>query len=287
MFVQRLIDIDLNFANGVFAGGGNNVTITGHRAACKISLAGGSSQGVLEAAIYGLSLSQMNQMTLIGTDIAKIGNNTIVIKAGNSQSGTKTIFKGTISFAAVDAQAMPQVCFRVSAIGGLWENVKPVPATSVEGSADVGDIMGQLAKQMNLAFENSGVNVKLASPHYFGSGGEQVARIARDAGINHIVDRGTLAIWPPGQTRSGDAVVISPQTGMVGYPAFSAQGLALTTLFDPAIKYGGKITVKSDVTPANGDWGVYRCDFNLESMVPHGQWFATLAATRVGAGASP
>ncbi len=72
-----------------------------------------------------------------------------------------------------------------------------------------------------LTFENAGVVAKLANPYYAGTAWTQMLQIARDAGIDVYVERNNMAIVAPASVRQGDATLISPETGMVGYPAFN------------------------------------------------------------------
>lgn len=280
-FVQRLINVQFDLANGVFAGGGNSLNVTGLRVTARISVPGGASPSVLDAAIYGLSLSQMNQLSTVGTQIDRQAQNKVTVTAGDAQSGMAVVYKGTLNWAYVDARGMPNVALRVQGSAGSYEAVKPVQPTSVKGSSDVAQIMQQLAQQMGLQFENNGVSSKLANVYLSGSARLQALTLAQHAGIEHVIDRGTLAIWPPGQSRNG-TVMISPATGMVGYPMFDQASVVVQTIFDPAIAYGGTMQVQSSVTPACGAWTIKNVDLELESQVPHGRWFATLTGVRQG-----
>jgi hypothetical protein len=103
-----------------------------------------------------------------------------------------------------------------------------------------------------------------------------------------IVQNGTLAVWPKLGNRqsAGSTLEISKETGMVGIPGFTEGGVVVKKLFDRNINYGTKMIVKSDVvTVANREWTIYRIDYTLESMVPHGDWFATIVGTDPGLGA--
>ncbi len=189
-----------------------------------------------------------------------------------------TIFQGTIFHAWMDAQATPDVAFRVEAQAGLVEAMKPIAPTSVQGSGDTATIMGQLAKTMGLNFENNNVNVKLSNPYFHGTGRTQALHLAEAAGIEWIIDNGKLAIWNKGQARSGAATMVSKDTIMVGYPGLTQWGVVVKTLFDPTLTYGGQIQVQSDITPACGMWIIYALEYDLASMMPHGPWFCLISA---------
>lgn len=285
-FLERKIWVEFNLESGVFGGGGNSATIKDKRVTAKIVNYGGPSMGQLELAIYGLPLSMMNQLTTLGTQINLIGKNKIKVYAGTGNS-PPLIFDGTISVAYMDGMAMPQVPFRVSAFAGLYEGVQKTEVTSKEGDVDAVPIFKDLAEKMGLQFENSGVEGKIASPYLPGSPRDQVMALANAIGCQWIIDRGQLAIWQTGKPRNGDAWKISRSTGLVAYPAFNQAGIVVTTLFDAAIRPGGKITVESDVTPANGAWVAYSISLDLAAQVPKGPWFATIQASRIEGEAIP
>ena len=280
-FAQRQIWVEFDLASGQFGAGGNSATIKDKRVTAKIINYGGPSMGQLELAIYGLPLSTMNQLTTLGTQINLIAKNKIKVYAGIG-GNMPLIFDGTISIAYMDAMAMPQVTFRVSAFGGMYEAVQKTPPTSKEGDVDAPPIFSDLAGTMGLQFENSGVDAKISSPYLPGSPRDQVMALAEHIGCQWCIDRGTLAIWKTGQPRNGDGWTISPSTGLVGYPAYNQAGIVVTTLFNAAIRPGGKITVQSDETPANGDWVSYAIALDLAAQVPKGPWFATISASRIG-----
>ncbi len=223
-FTRKALAAEFSLSQGQFQDGGNSTTITGLRMSARITTPGGEDAGNLELAIYGMSLSAMSQLTLLPFAMTAIGQNFITLMAGDAGSTLSTVFNGTINLAYVDATNQPQVCFRVFAIGGHLERIKPVPAFSAPGASDVADVMGQLAKTMGRTLENSGVNVKLQNVNLPGAALQQVAALARHAGVEWTLEDKVLAIWPAGQPRQGAATIISPATGAVGYPAFTASG---------------------------------------------------------------
>ena len=92
----------------------------------------------------------------------------------------------------------------------------------------------------------------------------------------------TLAIWPADGARGGSVPVISPATGLVGYPIRTPLGVNFTTLFNPSITYGAKVELHTSVKSASGMWKVTLLDHNLESETPGGSWFPMSHAFRSG-----
>jgi hypothetical protein len=201
----------------------------------------------------------MNQLTTLGTQLWQYqGKNTITVQAGTATTGLSVVFKGLIYNAYMDAQSMPQVCFRLegTACGG-YDAVKPVAPVSFSGSKDVTEMLQQLAGQMGLQFENNGVSTKLMNPYYPGNAWTQALRIAKHAGV----DGGGTTVAPP---------------KMVGYPTFREAGLIVKSIWDPAYRTSQTITVQSSVTPACGTWLVNKLTHELDTLVPQGKWFTTM-----------
>jgi hypothetical protein len=285
VFSQKLLSFSFSLAQGSFGSGGNTPTVntdpngafTGVRASVHIDIAGGVSTKI-EAAIYGLPLSLMNQLTLLPGITHSQGNDTLTMQAGDS-SGMTTVYEGTVYQAWMDGSAQPHVPFRVIGNAAQLARHKPNPSTSVAGAADVATIAKKLAGQMGLAFENNGVVKTIQNLYLHGPAGIQVEQLARMAGIRASVNLGKLAIFNPEQGRTSQGnIIISPKTGMVGYPAWDQAQIVVKTVFDPSVfgDFGQRFTVEgSQIAVANATWTVTKSVLDLESNMPKGKWFQT------------
>jgi hypothetical protein len=285
-FTQKIIEVDFSLAQGNFQGGGNSHTASGMRITADIVKAGGASMGAAQVSIYGLPLSVMNQLSTYGMTLTLTGKNSITVKAGDDASQLTTVFQGTIASAAMDGQAQPNVAFHVEAYASAFENAKPVEPTSMPGSQDVSTLMSTIAQKAGLQFENNGVDGKIMNPYLPGTAVQQMHALAEAARIERVIDCGTLAIWKPGQSRQGGGGTVSttysPQTGLVAYPTFNSQGVVFRALWDPGIQYGSKITIQSSMTPACGEWVIYKLEYALSCLTPNGPWFCDVWAARPG-----
>lgn len=282
-FTQKTLAADFSLSQGVFAGGGNSHTCEGLRMSARI-VSTGEGFATMELSIWGLTLDVMQKLTVLPTLNTAVGNNSATLRVGENGKADQFVYKGTIYSAFIDGSSQPNVAFRVQCQSGLLEQVKPVPALSRPGTSDVADLFGAIAKSMGRTLENSGVDVKLVNVNLPGTAKQQAAALARHAGIQWTVENDTLAIWPANKPRQGDAVTVSPETGLVGYPAFTASGLILTTLFQATLKYGCKIHVQSQIQPACGDWYAIRTEYQLDCQMPNGRWFAIIETGRISPG---
>lgn len=285
-FTRRHIDVEFQLGQGSFSGTSKNtVNVTGLQCSATISKAGGWSNSTLDLRIWGLPLSVMNDLSTLGKPLPAIRNNVITVTPRSDDTGPTVAFIGVIQQAWAEMGGIPDSIFTVQATSGFFDQLRPLPPTSVKGAADVAQIMAGLARQMSMNFENSGVDVQLADQYLSGSGGQQAKQLMDNAKINMIIDTDkTLAIWPRGSVRDtkGSPVLISPAHGMIGYPTWTANGLIVKTLYNVNINYGSAIQVESDIIPANGLWSPFKVDHTLESETVDGQWFTMAEAAAFG-----
>lgn len=280
--VRRRIDLVFQLGEGAFGdSGADTVRLAGLRIYSTIVKYGGQSMGTANLKIHGMTLSSMNKLSTLGPAPTLTRRNTVTVQAGDDVNGMATVFIGTIINAYTQFD-MPENPFMVEANAGTIEALKPVPTSSFNGSADVATIMSGLASQMNLVFENNGVNVKLANPYFSGSGRDQVRACAEAAGINWVIDLNKLVIWPAGGARGGLIPIVSPATGLKGYPSYTSRGVSFETAFNPSIGFGSKVNIVSDLKPACGEWVIFTQTHNLDAQVPDGRWFTSCEAARPG-----
>lgn len=276
-YSRKAIDVTFTLAQSKFTNGTNSVKLSGHRVNATIENSGGIMMGVLDLHIFGLTASVINSLSVpLGTPLAINVGNTVLVEAGPEGGSMTVAFKGTINGAWIETQNAPNVYFHVTAAGGFDATMQTVPPTSQPGGQDVATIMGSLAKAAGLAFENNGVVVKLASPYLWGSPRQQIAQLAEAAGIDWTIDNQVLAIMPRGAARAGDAVLVSPATGLVGYPRKTANGVDFTRLYDGTVKFNGKVKIQgsSDILkPCDGVWRVSSMSHFLSAQQPNGPWF--------------
>lgn len=279
IFTRKKIDVTIELASGNFSGasGANKVVLSGHHVLAEIANAGGESMGSLQMRVYGLDQKLMNQLTVVGPIASAIrAQNKITLSAGDDVNGLKTIFTGVIDQAWGDYHGAPDVLFNLVGFAGLDAAILPVPPNSYKGSGNVADITQALAKTMGLTFENNGVSAQLSNPYFSGPSLTQLKECARAADIHYTIDRGTLAIWPQGGHRKGDATVISDETGLVGYPSFTSNGLVCVTRFNPDLRLGAQVQVKSSLAVACGIWTVFSVGHSLETERKDGSWFSQI-----------
>lgn len=300
-YAERKINVIVTLGEGTFGGSGSNtVKLEGLRVIATIQRRGIPSLSAAEIRLFGVPPSIMNKVSTLGVPLTVIRqNNTVTLEVGDDKAGMAVIFQGTIYNAWQNLDSQPETFLQIISQAGLLNKMKPVPATSYTGTADVATIMQGLATQMDRSFENNGVQVQLSNPYFPGTALDQAHAVARQANIEMDDDGATLAIWPKNKTRGGVAPLISVKTGMIGYPRYRDFGLEVRCLFNPSIKFGGKVVIESSLGSSatrvpteggtfaqhqaagpNGEWYVNLLTYELAAQAPNGPWFCDLSCGR-------
>lgn len=275
-FTRRRIDLTFKLGTGSFGEDGTDtLTLTGLRCSADIQTQG-MSMAELDLTVYGMTLDQMNKLTILNVLFYLDGRqNTVTVAAGDDTSRA-VVFTGGIVEAWGDPKSQPDVSFHVRAYAGYIDNIRPVPPTSYRGTIDVATALEEIAGKMTPPrhFENNGVNVQLENQYLAGTLGDQIKRLVRAARITVTDDGETLAVFPEGGARDSlGTVEISPTTGMVGYPAFAQNSISVQSLFNPAIKFGAKAKITSALAVASKMLVINQVTHNLDAETPDGAWF--------------
>lgn len=289
-FVRRRLQFTFILNQGTFTESGTDTLIVSDlRASVHISKAGGISAGEAELKVHGMTLSTMNQVSTLGMRSQYVPKNQVIVAAGDEDGVLTTVFVGNMIDAYIDFTNMPDVALHAHAAAGLTASVAKAAPASYDGPTDVADIIANLAGLLGVPFVNNGVSVIIDHPYFHGSARKQILDALEAA---HTVewnslDDGTVTIWPKGQSRGGEVPLVSPGTGLIGYPTYNAFGIIFRTLFNPSIGFGGTVQVESSLTRASGSWNIYRLDHELEALTPNGQWSSTVYAYQPAFGPAP
>jgi len=284
-YKQRRVDITVTIGGGRFGESIQEVhTLIGHRVLVDIVQNGGLAQGQATVRIYGVKLELATKLTAIGTVMNQVrGKNLIQIDAGNDGEKLNTIFAGNIDSAYAELNSMPDAPVEIVAYSAQVLAVKPAEQTSYTGPVDISKILTDLASKMGLDLQLNGVGgISLSNPKFTGSLLEQLKSAVEAVNqINFSIDNNILSVWNKGGGTTAPVTEISPATGMVGYPSFSSAGMVIKHLYLPFARMGGYARISgSEITAANGKWGIYTVAHELDALTPNGRWFTTMAMQR-------
>ena len=281
-FTNKTIQVVMAMAEGVFQNGANQITVEGLPTSVEIQKQGGDERPSCTVTIGNLNIDVVKQLTTLSFRPLQRFKNQITVNAGDVGKQLQTIFIGDFENAYGEFQNAPTMNLMVKAIAAQHGALMATPATSVDGTEQVAKLMEQWAVEAGCTLENKGVNASVKNVVYRGSPVDKAKTLARDVGIDLIIDDGKFIVTPNGQAVDGNAVLIDPKHGLLGYPAFSNDGIEFNMIFDPNVKIGGLVKIESVVPRASGIWKVTKITTKLEAYVPNGgSWSSSVSATWV------
>lgn len=281
-FTNKTIQVVMAMAEGVFQNGANQITVEGLPTTVDIQKQGGDERPSCTVTIGNLNIDVVKQLTTLSFRPLQRFKNQITVNAGEVGKQLQTIFIGDFENAYGEFQNAPTMNLMVKAIAAQHGALMATPATSVDGTEQVAKLMEQWAIEAGCTLENKGVNASVKNVVYRGSPVDKAKTLARDVGIDLIIDDGKFIITPNGRAVDGNAVLIDPKHGLLGYPAFSNDGIEFNMIFDPNVKIGGLVKIESIVPRASGIWKVTKITTKLEAYVPNGgSWNSSVSATWV------
>lgn len=291
----------LTGSNAVFPGtSANQLRVEGLRMSAVIRGAGLPAYPEASLRIWGMAQKDMNALAVVQVLVGKpqYTRNIMQIEA-DSGDGYTYVFSGQILQAGPVYAEAPDVYLYVHAVSLGLDQLAPAKPRSFPGVANVADIVGSIASDMGIAFENDGVTGTLTNAYYSGTLAKQLTTVCQDAGIYFAIEPATpnlLVISPAGISRTNlTTFTLTPQTGLVGYPEVLGNGyINVRSFFNPAYRMNGPLLIQgSDVvidssgpsTPgaqtslnslADGKWTIGPLTHTLEALKPHGAWFTDM-----------
>lgn len=290
-YVSRKINLTFQLGEGTFGESGTDqMKLTGLRVVTHIELPLGSSTGMAQIYVYGLSLDpHINKLSKAGL-LYKAKPNYVLVEAGDDKFGMSTVFNGAIYEAYPSMRGAPAAAFVILANPAYVIQLKPSGPNTFKGATSAATALETIIKPAGLTLKNDGVTAVLASPYFAGSVWDQIVSLTRAANCFFHYDgiTKTLIIWPKdGKGSGGGTTTISPETGMIGYPEFQAVNMTVRVIYNPQIelRMNQKVKVVSELKAANGEFNITNVAYDLASEMPGGPWEIVLNLTAPGAGA--
>lgn len=278
-FVQRKLKIQVTLGEGTFDGKGNSKTFEGLETSCAIEKPGAPDKNKATVEIANITLDAMSQLTTLAFKPLKVKKNLISIYAGSSEEEESLAFAGEIMAAYADFSQAPKAVMHIEAEAGGYASLTAKPPVAAKGEVKAEKLIAQFAKEMGYSFENQGVTASVKNAVFSGTPIEKAQAVAKQVGAQLIVDDNKVVLLPHSEARRGNAVLLSKDTGMLGYPSFSNDGVKITCLYNPNLELGGLVKVESIVPGASGEWKISKLTHNLTAYsVSAGPWNSEIEA---------
>ncbi|MCP9318903.1 hypothetical protein KBX73_03735 [Acetobacter persici] len=301
---NRVVDVTFRLLSQAFGPDGEDtITLSGLRVHAEVTQARFPTAESATVRVEGMTPDVMNRLSMATPDPTRQSASELLLTAPDEAGGTALIFQGGITLAYVDYTSAPDVAFVAQAFSTVLPNAMPASPTGYKGAVSAQQALGGIAAKAGLTLRYHGPGLVLHDPYFHGSPGQQLSQCLDTVPLCAGLGRGDLSVWPAlftGQiavsgtesytasASSAQAVSVSAETGLIGYPAWSAGGLALRMLFNPRISFNSLIALHSRYQPAGwgqqtgpvpvGLWTATQVRHTLQTETPHSAWFTDLVA---------
>ncbi len=270
----KTIKTTIILGEGEFEGGGNTKIIEGLSTTVQVTKAGLPEKNSAEVRIQGLKLSDMEQLTFLSFLPGEYRKNHILIEAGDKGGELSVVFKGDITAASADFTTAPDVTMKFNALTAGWSVLVADSPTSVQGEATAESLIKQFAEQAGFNFINEGVTESVKNATFNGSPVQKAEQVADEVGAELLMDDETWTLMPWDKPR-GDAVLLKADSGMIGYPSFTQDGISVECFYNPRLQLGGQIKIESIVPRASGYWKITKLSHDLAAYT-QGRWVSRI-----------
>lgn len=277
------LTLKLNGKDEVFTSDNKNkLSAVGLRISAEVSFGYGSPAPYARVRVYGLPQETMNKLITAKFQQVKTLRSLITIEAAEGEGDFAQVFSGGIFMALPEYSEAPNVSIVIEAISAVFESKLPTPAESYEGSHSVSEIISGICKRIGFSFESNNVNAMVDNPYLTGSDLEKIRWLCVNNDLDLYLGNNSVAIAPKGAPRNIKIAVISPDTGLIGYPVITNIGATFKCLYDPSIQFGALVRVKgSQIELCNGEWRVYGLRAQLETEMDSARWFMEIVGSNL------
>lgn len=278
-FIQKQIRVDITLDAGTFDGQHNAKSYEGFKTDVQINKPGLPDQNKAKVQIYNISPDDMRHMTTLSFKPLELKRNLISVYAGDVQNGMSMCFSGEIITAHADFTGAPSVKMVIEAASGAFPSLKAAAPVAVNGAESAARLIGQFAAEIGYTFENRNVTASVKNAVFNGSPIEKARAVANQIGAELLIDDNKMILMQYTETRSGNAVLLAPDTGMLGYPTFTNDGVAVKALYNPELELGGLVKIQSVVPGTEGEWKITKLTHTLQANATSpGPWFSEIEA---------
>lgn len=260
----------------------NRISSTGLAISTTLNYGNGSISPTAQIVVYGLPIATMNKLFRVQWNTMKAILNTVKIEAGNQGEELSTIYEGNITFATIKMDGAPNCNLIITSQMAIADKLQySEPYTLKKGEEkEAADIIKELATQSGYQFENYGATHVVTDLKLLGSNIEKISNLCQMCDFDLYIEQKLIVICKKDGERNLKIPIISPSTGLQGYPEPDQRGLNFNCAYDPSIRFGGIVRVKDSIIEiANTDWRIYGMVVTLESNIPQGKWGMAINAT--------
>lgn len=196
----------------------------------------------------------------------------VTISAGRQSYGVTRIFTGDV-ITAVSSQP-PDIFVTLKCLTANYTKGKLV-SRNHPAQTPLSTISKQVANDLNLSLDFQASDKEIGNYNFTGGALKQVDELNSTGTVSAYVDDGRLVVKDISLPLVNRVTIVNLDTGMVGIPELTEQGIKVKFLLDGQTTLGGLLRVTSKLNPAaNGDYVIYKLGFEITNREEPFYWIA-------------
>lgn len=184
------------------------------------------------------------------------------VEAGRKSTGYSLVYQGDIT--STSGAQPPDITLTLKAAAGDFAKgdivARSMPTTQLE------NVAAKIAEDLGLSLDFQATPKQISNYSHTGSAAKQVETLGTLGRVNAYVDDGKLVVKDFNVPLEGQLKEVNLDTGMVGIPEFTEEGVKVKMLFDNQVVLGGALRIKSKLNvAANGTYTISKLNFELAS----------------------
>ncbi|TQI80002.1 hypothetical protein FHU10_5147 [Serratia fonticola] len=187
----------------------------------------------------------------------------IILYAGRQSYGTFKVFEGDITQSSPSQP--PDIGLTIKARTGSFF-MTDILSTGYAATVPLEKVAADTAKSMDLTLDFQASDKNISNYSYTGAKLKQVDKLAEAGNYNVYVDDDRLVVKNADTPLTNAATTLNKNTGMIGMPEVTEEGVKVKYLLDPESRPGGKLTIESDLNPAaNGTFVIFKLSYDISN----------------------
>lgn len=185
----------------------------------------------------------------------------IVLSAGRESTGLSVLYIGNLFRASITQP--PDAVVTIRSLSGVFVSGNIV-ARSFTESVLISRIAEQVSEDMGTTLDFQATDRRISNYSFTGAANKQMEKLAEMAPLDVYVDNEVLVVKDLDVPLRGRVRRLNADTGMIGVPTFTEQGVQVTFLYDNQTVLGGRLDIESNQYPAlTGSYVIYKLAYQI------------------------
>jgi len=179
--------------------------------------------------------------------------------------------------------SLPEPTLIINAVTAYQARTDSYPSFSVKGTTRLKAIVDNLVQQNSWAsvIAPKAAQINVINPHLTGSTYDKLRDLCQAYDLWFTINNDTLFIWQRDDPIDNVIPLVSPTSGLTGYPIPAQSGILFQTTFSPLLSQGRKVKLETSVPNLSGEYNLYQVEHVLSSWMEGGPWHSVCQAFKV------